>query len=132
VMLSPSPDERSALTIVLSSILEAVGESRAVLLPRPVSFETEPSVTALHRAGSDPNPYGATVGEFRYQFEGEDDLLHLFVVRQDGLELSPEEGQSVAGWVLEKVPPGLVWFKPGRFTQHFYLGHDDLVAALSD
>jgi hypothetical protein len=77
----------------------------------------------------DPGPEGRFAGEvgvFSYVFEGEDDLLHLAVFRRDGQAVRPEEGQAVARFVLRGVPPGLVWFKPGATTQHFYIGHDDL------
>ena len=129
-MLCPSTAERAVRDAVLEAVDGAVRSSTVILLPRPTSFDDLPSETALHRAGIEANLYGGHVGDFRYQFEGEDDLLHLFVVRLNGCELTPEDGQAVAAWVLDKVPPGLVWFKPGRYTQHFYLGHDDLVAAL--
>ena len=69
-----------------------------------------------------------TVGVFCYQFEGEDDLLHLAVTRRDKSALTPEEGQDVAAWLLPGMPSGLIWIRPGEFSQHFYCGHDDLVA----
>jgi hypothetical protein len=60
--------------------------------------------------------------------EGEEDLLHLIVVRQDGKELTPAEGQAVAGFVWPGVPSALIWLKPGVLSQHFYVGHDELVS----
>ncbi|MBS1715247.1 MAG: hypothetical protein JST30_13015 [Armatimonadetes bacterium] len=129
--MAPGLEEVEMRSSVLEAVLQDVRNGRVIRLPDPVIDGTA-SATALHLVGSEPNPYGGMYGPYRYQFEGEDDLLHLFVARSDGDELTPEEGRTVAAWVLETVPPGLVWFKPGRFTQHFYLGHDDLVAALSD
>ena len=85
------------------------------------------SESALLTVGAEPNPYCGTLGPFRYQFEGEEDLLHLIVTRCDGEPLTPEEGQTVAGFVLEGVPPGLVWFRPGDRSQHFFVGHDELL-----
>jgi hypothetical protein len=74
-----------------------------------------------------PEEFAAEFGEYGYRFEGEDDLLHLIVTRPDGGRLSPEEGQSVAAFVLEGIPPAMVWIKPGEFSQHFYMGHELLL-----
>jgi hypothetical protein len=82
---------------------------------------------ALVSIGMEPNNFGSTVGRFRYQFEGEEDLLHLFVTDIDCGELTPEQGQVVAGFVLYELPAALVWFRPGRLSQHFYFGHELLV-----
>lgn len=86
-----------------------------------------PGQVALHSVGVEPNAFGGTVGPYRYQFEGEEDLLHLIVTRQDGQVLKPEEGQDVLRFVLPDVPEALIWFKPGEFSQHFYVGHDELL-----
>jgi hypothetical protein len=67
------------------------------------------------------------VGDFRYQFEGEEDLLHLFVTRLDGSPIDSADGLAVAQFLMPTVPPALVWHKPGEFSQHFYVGHDDLL-----
>ena len=45
--------------------------------------------------------------------------------------LQPTEAQQVAGFLLEGVPPALIWLKPGEFTQHFYVGHDELIELLA-
>lgn len=96
------------------------------MLPKAESLTG--SEVALMRAGEEPNPYGGTIGEFRYQFEGEDDLLHLMVVRQNYEPLTPEEGQVVAAFLLPELLPALIWLKPGTLTQNFYFGHDELLA----
>jgi hypothetical protein len=113
---------------VLTSILGAIEEGVTIRLPPfdPELSQASPGF-ALQSVGIEPNAYGGTVGPFRYQFEGEEDLLHLIVTRLDGAVLSPEEGQGVARFLLPNVEPGLVWLKPGTVTQHFYVGHDDLV-----
>jgi hypothetical protein len=73
------------------------------------------------------NDFSGHVGPYEYQLEGEDDLLHLVVVRADRGRLTAEEGRAVAGFVLQGVPPAVVWLRPGEFSQHFYLGHDELL-----
>jgi hypothetical protein len=82
---------------------------------------------ALTTVGIEPNDFGGRVGPYRYQFEGEEDLLHLIVTRLDGEPLSVEEGRDVAGFLLPEVEPGLLWLRPGQASQHFYLAHDELV-----
>lgn len=73
------------------------------------------------------NPFGGSLGPYRYQLEGEEDLLHMIVTREDGGTISVEEGQAVAAVVWDGVPSALVWLRPGERTQHFYIGHDDLL-----
>lgn len=113
---------------VILAIIEATDASQTIKLP---PFDPDRSVAADGIAGStvgiEPNPYGGVLGDFRYQFEGEEDLLHLIITRRNGGELSIEEGQWVADFLLSGVPKALIWFKHGTITQHFYLGHDDLV-----
>lgn len=87
---------------------------------------------ALLEIGAEPNDFTGIAGLYRYQFEGEEDLLHLIVTRTDGQVLSAEEGQEVAGFVLEGVPPALIWLRPGTYSQHFYFGHDHLVEIQTD
>jgi hypothetical protein len=82
---------------------------------------------ALLSVGLEDNIFGGTVGPFRYQFEGEEDLLHLIVTRLDSEALSPSEGQAVASFLMPGVSPALIWLRPGEFSQHFYVGHDELV-----
>ena len=81
---------------------------------------------ALLTVGLEPNLFGGTVGPYRYQFEGEEDLLHLIVTRIDIGEISVEEAQDVAEFLLSPVAPALIWLKPGERSQHFYVGHDEL------
>jgi hypothetical protein len=128
--LDPAPAEREQIAAVMAAVLSAIRADETIRLPlSDKSDMPDPSDIALLKVGAEPNPFGGSIGPYRYQFEGEDDLLHLFVVRLDASPLTPVEGQAVAALVLGDVPPGLVWFKPGRQTQHFYLGHDVLLGA---
>jgi len=131
VPLAPSPEEARRRQDVLEKILEYVRQDRRILLPPFDSSESRPSDHyALQSVGIEANEFGGSVGPFRYQFEGEEDLLHLFIARPDGQSLSPEEGQQVAAFLLQGIPPALIWLKPGEFTQHFYVGHDELIDKL--
>ncbi len=126
--LSPTSDEVRRRDAVFDMLLTAIRGGQTVRLP---AFDPENSQAEEHAAllsiGSEPNPFGATVGAYRYQFEGEDDLLHLIVSRLDGLPASMEECQEVARFLWPDVPIGLVWAKPGHYSHHFYLGHDVLL-----
>ena len=126
-MLEPTPDELSQRDRVVQSVLEAIRRDERIKLP-PFDPEVSiPSGFALQTVGIEPNAFAGTVGPFRYQFEGEDDLLHVFVVRLDGERLSPEEAQRVMRFLLPDLPSALVWLKPGQLSQHFYFGHDELL-----
>ncbi|MBS1719873.1 MAG: hypothetical protein JST35_05445 [Armatimonadetes bacterium] len=130
-MLIAADNEQARRREVLSRILDDVRENRTIKLP---DFDPDLSqsggLTAFQSVGIEPNPYGGTVGDFRYQFEGEEDLLHLIITQVRGEALTPEEGQEVVSYLLRGVPPALIWIKPGQFTQHFYFGHDELLTHL--
>lgn len=129
--LQPTPEETHRRSEVVAAILRAIEAGTTIKLPPFDRSQDRPSDSyALLTVGETPNAYGGTLGDYRYQFEGEDDLLHLMVTRTDHGNLSPEEGRSVAEWLFQGVPPALVWFKPGHLSQHFYVGHDDLVGAI--
>ena len=129
--MQPTSNEFAQRAAVLAAIREFVAANSTIKLP---AFDRDRSAPSIHAAltsvGIEPNPFGGSVGEFRYQFEGEEDLLHLIVTRLNGERLTAEEGQEVASYVLHHMPPGLVWIRPGDYSQHFYMGHDDLVAHL--
>lgn len=122
-MLIPSKAEQSQRTAVLAALRDAISRDERVLLPPSAPLDQGGEI-AMVRVGEEPNSFGGTVGPYRYQFEGEDDLLHLMVVRQDYASLSVEEGQTVASFVLPKLIVSLMWLKPGTISQHFYLAHD--------
>lgn len=129
--ISPTEGEIAARDQVLSVVQDYIQRDERIALPPFNPAHAEGSEFALLWAASEPNPFGGTVGPFRYQFEGEDDLLHLFILRPDREKVRPEEAQAVLTFLLPKLPPGLVWLKPGVFSQHFYFGHDELVARAS-
>jgi hypothetical protein len=120
----PEADQRLA---VLQQLLKDIEAGTRILLPEFSGDEKNRSEFALLSVGIEPNPYGGTVGAFRYQFEGEDDLLHLMICRQDEEPFPAADAQAVVLWLLTRVEPGLVWIKPGERSHHFYLGHDHLL-----
>ena len=75
--------------------------------------------------------YNGSRGTYKYEFEGEDDLLHLSITKTSGERLTPEEAQEVVAWLLPGMPSGLIWIRPGEYSQHFYCGHDDLTRHVS-
>lgn len=130
ISLEPTPEEVARRGEVLARVVEATRANATIKLPPYDPAFSVPSSIALASVGIEPNPFGGTIRAYRYQFEGEEDLLHLFVCRRDGGTLSVREGQEVADFLLAPVPKALIWLRPGDVTQHFYLGHDDLLAAL--
>jgi hypothetical protein len=114
---------------VLARIAECVRTNQTIKLP---PFDPSRSLEGASFAlqAIEPNDFSGTLGAYRYQFEGEEDLLHLIVLRSDGSPLTAEEGQTVAGFLLEGLPSALIWLKPGTLSQHFYFGHDELLAVL--
>lgn len=125
--LDATPEERAQRDRVMRAIVEAIREGVTIRLPE---FDPDRSVAgavAMQTVGIEPNPFGGAVGEFRYQFEGEEDLLHLMVARRDLAPAAVEHAQAVAQFLMPDVPPALIWIRPGETTQHFYLGHDVLL-----
>lgn len=122
--MRPSSTDEQRRDEVLGRIREAVCNNQVIRLPRTAALEGREPLLAMATA---EDAYGGGCGDYRYLFEGEDDLLHVVVMRADGAPCSAEEAQRVIAWLLPDVPPGLIWIKPGSQTQHFYLGHDILV-----
>ncbi|MBN8689959.1 MAG: hypothetical protein J0L72_04095 [Armatimonadetes bacterium] len=112
---------------VISSLLEAIADNRTIKLPQfDPSLPQSPLANTVALIGLEPNDYCGHFGEMRYQFEGEEDLLHLIVTRIDGDKLSPKEAQEVAALLFDGIPVALIRLHPGVFSQHFYIGHDDV------
>jgi hypothetical protein len=125
--LNPTDEQMQVRANVIRHILTATRENLTIKLP---DFDASMSIrsdVAFQTIGVEPNNFGGTIGDYRYQFEGEEDLLHLIVSRIDFGEIDPSEGQAVCEWLLPWVPVALMWFKPGKVTQHFYVGHDELL-----
>ena len=115
----------------MTRVLDRIRTNVRIKLPEFDPLIDRPSDRyALQSVGIEPNDFSGTLGRFRYQFEGEEDLLHLIIAGRDELPVTAEEGQQVAGFVLNGVPPALIWLRPGEYTQHFYVGHDELVTKL--
>ena len=130
-MLHPDSEEIDRRSQVIQSLLDFIKQDRRIFLPPFDPSLSRPSdLFALQSVGLEPNEFGGTVGEFRYQFEGEEDLLHLIVTRTSSEPLSPEEGQAVAAFLLPDFPASLMWLKPGEYSQHFYFGHDELLSSV--
>lgn len=123
-----SSTDRDRRDQVIGRILECIRSNQTIKLPAFDPARSEPSERFALQS-IEPNDFSGAAGEFRYQFEGEEDLLHLIVMREDSGRLTAEEGQQVAGFVLEGLPQALIWLKPGEYSQHFYFGHDELLAA---
>ncbi|MDI9641350.1 hypothetical protein QPK87_06735 [Kamptonema cortianum] len=129
--LQPTQSEQKTRDEIITRVLTYIKESRTILLP-----EFDPKLSrssdefAMVSVGIEPNPFGSIVGEYRYQFEGEEDLLHLMITKSDQSPLSAEEAQSVVSFLYPNVPTALMWFKPGTYSHHFYLGHDVLLEYL--
>lgn len=129
MLFQPSPEETQRRDAIMDALLRATEAGTTIKLP---AYDPEVSIAAEEFAattvGIEPNPYGGTVGDLRYQFEGEEDLLHLIVTRLDNGPIRVEEGQAMGDFLFTGVPKSLFWFRPGTVSQHFYIGHDHLLA----
>ncbi len=71
--------------------------------------------------------YATTIGDFKVQFEGEDDLLHLEIVRADKSKIDIHEAKQIADMFFADIPPALIVVKPAEYSAHYYLPHDVLL-----
>ena len=85
------------------------------------SGQTIPYRPAHH---DEPPDFGGDLGDYRYLFEGEDDLLHLKIERRDAGNLTSGETAELARFLLPEVPEAMIWLRPGLEAHHYYLGHD--------
>lgn len=102
---------------VLESVLDAIKQNQRICLPN------------IHLSGDQPSDYEGIIDDYHYLFEGEEDLLHLILMKQDKSEIGVDKAIIIARKVLCNVPPALIWMKPAQYSCHFYLGHDDLLRA---
>jgi hypothetical protein len=124
-MLAPTPEEIARRDQVYSRLLQAIQANETIRLPQfDRASESGSAPVALISIANQKNPFGGSVGPYHYQFEGEEDLLHVFVVRLDGAAFPVQEAQQVVSFLLPTVPPALIWLKPGQYSHHMYLGHD--------
>jgi len=117
----PSEAEIERRNAVMDEIVRCIEGNVRIVLP-----DFDPTVPS-RALGAEDNPYCGSYGPYRYQFEGEEDLLHLIVTRHDGQRLKVEEAQGVARFLMPHVPAGLIWLRPGEYSQHFWVGHDELM-----
>ncbi len=130
--LTPTEQEIHRRNEVINRLLDYIREDVRIKLPDFDPSKERPSdLYALINVGIEPNQFSGTIGRFRYQFEGEEDLLHLIVTSQDDAGLSTAEGHEVGSFVLQGVPTALIWLRPGSLSQHFYVGHDELIKHLA-
>ena len=71
--------------------------------------------------------YATTIGDFKVQFEGEDDLLHLEIVRTDRSNIDIHDAKQLADLFFVDIPPALIVVKPAEYSAHYYLPHDVLL-----
>ena len=130
---NPTENEIRQRDAVMASVLDFIRTNKTIKLPPFDATLDRPSDQyALLSVGLETNGFGGTIGGFRYQFEGEEDLLHLIVTSANGEIVTAEEGQRVAGFLMPEVPPALIWLRPGDYSQHFYVGHDELIRGFSE
>jgi hypothetical protein len=131
--LAPTNAELAQRNAVMAKILECTRTETRIKLPEFDPARERPSDQfALINVGLEPNDFGGVLGTYRYQFEGEEDLLHLMITSVSEEPVSTAEAHQVASIVLHGVPSALVWLKPGEFSQHFYVGHDELLVHLTE
>ena len=131
--ISPTELEQQRRNEVMTRILECIRTETRIKLPvfNP-ALDRPTDQFALLSIGLEPNDFSGSVGSFRYQFEGEEDLLHLIVTSENQGEVKTEDSQAVAAFVLRGMPSALIWLKPGEFSTHFYFGHDELLKNVAE
>ncbi|WKZ81350.1 MAG: hypothetical protein QY327_05465 [Fimbriimonadaceae bacterium] len=118
---------------VWSALAAYIEENRKVPFPRPPDDSPRASfdpTRGFPSPGALTGPFGGVIGEYRFVFEGEDDLLHLLLMRTDGAALERESALEVAEFLTEGVPKSLKWLRLGPTSLSLYLGHDLLLQAI--
>ena len=131
MVITPTELEQQRRGEVMARVLECIRNDERIKLPvfNP-ALDRPTDQFALLSIGIEPNEFSGFVGRYRYQFEGEEDLLHLIVTEEKQGRLTTEDSQAVAAFVLKGMPTALIWLKPGEFSTHFYFGHDELLKHL--
>ncbi len=115
----------------MNRVLAFTRENQTIKLPPfDPTIDRPTDQFALISIGIEPNQFSGTLGRYRYQFEGEEDLLHLIITAENQEKVTTQEAHKVASFVLKGVPTALIWLRPGEFSQHFYFGHDELLKHL--
>ncbi len=124
----PTEPEQQRRDEVMTRVLRCIRSDERIKLPVfDPALDRPTDQFALLSIGLEPNDFSGSVGSFRYQFEGEEDLLHLIVTESSQGRLSTQDSQAVAAFVLRGMPSALIWLKPGEYSTHFYFGHDELL-----
>jgi hypothetical protein len=130
-MVQPTAEEVARRREVMERVLEYTRSDTTIKLPVFDPKIDRPSDQfALISIGLEPNQFSGTLARYRYQFEGEEDLLHLIVTAENQEMVSTAEAHTVASFVLRGMPTALIWLRPGEYSQHFYFGHDELLKHL--
>ena len=111
--LAPTPEEQSQRDRLAAELKVWIRDDRRVMLDSQGN-----------------SPFEGAIGPYGYAFEGEDDLLHLWVWHLDGSSLAVEDAQQVVAFAIPEVNPGVIWLRPAVQSQHFYFGHDELVSQM--
>ena len=128
MVISPTELEQQRRDEVMTRVLECIRDDERIKLPVfNADLDRPTDQYALLSIGLEPNEFSGFVSHFRYQFEGEEDLLHLIVTDEKQRKLTTEDSQAVAAFVLKGLPTALIWLKPGEYSTHFYFGHDELL-----
>jgi hypothetical protein len=122
----PTASERLRRNEVMARILDFIDRDEKILLP-PFDPKSQMRSADFALLAIEENGFSGSIGPFRYQFEGEDDLLHLAIFRTNGGALGVDEARRVASFLLPEIPSALIWLRPGKLSQHFYVGHDELL-----
>jgi len=106
-MLAPTAEEMARQALVLQAVIQHIKENQIIRMNAP--------------------EFSGSVGIYTYFFEGEDDLLHIGVLKKEKGLLSVEEAQCVLSFLAPGLSAGVVWVKPGTVSHHFYFAHDELL-----
>ncbi len=123
-------DEQEHISVVLEKIKEYTLQNKPIRIPRLNCVEkSHGSEMAYLTDWTQISEFAGSIGEYQFLFEGEDDLLHLVILRKDLQPISVEDARRIVEKIMPDVPTAKIWLSPGIFTQHFYVGHDELISS---